>query len=187
MHKFEPKHTARLLSKEREEALSPKRLLEEAGLKEGGTLADIGCGPGFFTLPAAMIVGEKGRVFAVDTQQEMLDQLKTRKPPKNVTLVKSGESFVPIDDSSVDLVLIAFVLHEAERKGLFLKEIKRITKPKGAVLVIDWKRKKEEHGPPVEERLTAKAVGELLREAGFKGIKASSLNASHYRISARKG
>ena len=187
MHKFEPKHTARLLSEEREKALSPKRLLEEAGLKEGGTFADIGCGPGFFTLPASMIVGEKGRVFAVDTQQEMLDQLKARKPPKNVVLVKSGESSVPVDDSSADLVLIAFVLHEAERKSVFLKEIKRITKAGGAVLIIDWKKKKEEHGPPVEERLTAKAVSELLTGAGFKGIKASSLNASHYRISARKG
>ncbi len=187
MHKFEPEHTARLLSAEREKALSPKRLLEDAGLKEGDTFADIGCGPGFFTIPAAAIVGEKGKVFAVDTQQAMLDQLKARKPPKNVTLVRSGESSIPLEGSSADLVLIAFVLHEAERKGVFLKEIKRITRPKGSVLIIDWKRKKEEHGPPIEERLTGKAVKELLREAGFRGIKAFSLNASHYRVSARKG
>ncbi len=187
MHKFEPKNTARLLSKDREEALSPRRLLEEAGLKAGATFADIGCGPGFFTLPAAGIVGEKGKVFAVDMQQGMLDQLKSRKPPKNVILVKSGEISVPVDASSADLVLIAFVLHEAERKVIFLKEIKRITKAGGTVLIIDWKKKREEHGPPVGERLTAKAVGELLRKAGFRGIKASSINASHYRISARKG
>ncbi len=186
MHKFEPKNTARLLSKEREEALAPKRLLEEAGLKDGDTFADIGCGPGFFTLPAADVVGKSGRVFAVDTQGAMLEQLKSRKPPKNVTLVKSGESSIPIDDSAADLAFAAFVLHEAEKANLFLAEIKRITKPGGAVLIIDWKKKKEEHGPPVEERLTAGAVEELLREAGFRGIKASSLNASHYRVYARK-
>jgi ubiquinone/menaquinone biosynthesis C-methylase UbiE len=187
MHKFEPAHTARLLSAEREKALSPKRLLEEAGLKAGDTFIDVGCGPGFFTMPAAAIAGEKGKVFAVDTQQDMLDQLKARKPPKNVILLKSRESSVPVDASSADLVLIAFVLHEAERKTIFLREIKRITKAGGTVLIIDWKKKREEHGPPVEERLTAKAVEELLRGAGFRGVKASSLNASHYRISARKG
>jgi len=187
MHKFHPQHTARLLSEEREKALSPRRLLEEAGLKAGDTFIDVGCGPGFFTLPASSIVGEKGRVFAVDTQQEMLDQLKARKPSKNVILLKSGESSVPVDPSSADLVLIAFVLHEAERKNVFLREMKRITKAGGTVLIIDWKKKKEEHGPPVDERLTAKAVEELLRAAGFRGVNASSLSASHYRISARKG
>ncbi len=186
MHKFEPQKTARLLSAERESELSPERLLREAGLKEGETFADIGCGPGFFTIPAAAIVGDRGTVLAIDTQEEMLDQLKGRKPPKNVLLLKSEENLIPAEDAKADFVLIAFVLHEAEKKDVFLKEIKRITRLGGIIFILDWKKKKEEKGPPLNERLSERSVMELLKEAGYVKVRAASLNPSHYRIIARK-
>ncbi len=188
MHKFDPRHLERLLSEERFKNISPERVLREAGLKEGDAMADIGCGPGFFSMPAAGIVGSSGRVYAVDTQQEMLEYFKDRRvPPRNVELLLSGEYSIPIADSAADFTLLAYVLHEAERKDLFLDEIKRITRPGGALMVIDWKKRAEESGPPVEERLDADEAASLIERAGFSGVEVSSLNDSHYRILAARG
>lgn len=185
-HKFEPRHIDKLLREDRLGNVSPEALLKDAGLKEGDAFADIGCGPGYFTLPASAAVGPSGKVYAVDTQEEMLAHLKKRNPPPNVIPVKSGENSIPLDDATVDFAFIAYVLHETEKKDLFLKEIKRIMRDSAVVLIIDWKKKKEEHGPPKEERLTQGAVVNLLKGAGFVSIKASSLNRSHYRITALK-
>ncbi|MBI5902540.1 MAG: methyltransferase domain-containing protein [Deltaproteobacteria bacterium] len=187
MHKFDPRHLERLLSEERFKNISPERVLREAGLKEGDTMADIGCGPGFFSMPAAEIVGRSGRVYAADTQQGMLEYFKDKRvPPPNVDLLLSGEYSIPIADSASDFTLLAYVLHEAERKDLFLDEIKRITRPGGALLVIDWEKRVEESGPPVEERLDTDEAACLIERAGFSGVEVSSLNDSHYRILARR-
>ncbi|MBI5888322.1 MAG: methyltransferase domain-containing protein [Deltaproteobacteria bacterium] len=186
-HKFDPADVERLLSEERHRDIAPERLLREAGLKPGDAFADIGCGPGFFAIPAAHIVGEKGVVYAVDTEEKMLGRLRERRPPANVVPLKSMESSVPVKDSAVDIAFLGYMLHEAEDKPLFLKEVKRIIRDGGAVIIIDWKKKKEEEGPPLEERLTEDEVIGLLKGAGFEKVKALSLNESHYEISARRG
>ncbi|MBI5643357.1 MAG: class I SAM-dependent methyltransferase [Deltaproteobacteria bacterium] len=183
-HKFSPEKIGRLLREERYNELAPLDLLKKAGLKEGDTFADIGSGPGFFSLPASGIVGS-GKVYAIDTQAEMLEALKKTNPPANVAAIISGENSIPLEDGAADFALVAFVLHETEDMVLFLKEVRRILKPKGTLLVIDWKKKKEEKGPPMAERLSAASVTGLLKKAGFKGIKASTLNPSHYSIAAK--
>ncbi len=186
MHKFDPQRIERLISEERRSQIQPEAVLRDAGLKEGGYIADIGCGPGFFTIPASMIVGPGGLVYALDTQEEMLARLMSRGLPPNVIPKRSGEHSFPMDDNRLDFALIAYVLHETEDKALSIKEVKRVLKPGGIVLIIDWKKIKEEKGPPVEERLTeAECIG-LLHRAGFSSIKGSSMNPSHYRIAALK-
>jgi len=197
-HKFDPAHAERLLSAERHRDIAPEKILRAAGLKPGDAFADIGCGPGFFALPAAHIVGEKGVVYAVDTEEKMLDRLRERmhlegaeppqgvQPPANIVSLKSTESSVPVKDSAVDIAFLGYMLHEAADKPLFLKEVKRIIKDKGAILILDWKKKSEDKGPPVEERLTEEDVIGLLKDAGFQEAAALSLNDSHYKITAVK-
>lgn len=185
-HKYDPKHIDRLLSEERRSDIAPLKLLKDAGLKEGDLFADIGCGPGFFTVPAAEAVGKTGRVFAVDFQEEMLTELKKRTPPENVIPLKSTESHIPLAEATVDFALLAYMLHETQDKTAFLKDVKRILKNKSTVLIVDWKKIKEEHGPPIEERLTEDEVSSFLKDAGFENIKAMSLNQSHYKIAAIK-
>lgn len=185
-HKFEPGHVERLLSGQRHKDIAPEMVLREAGLKSGGSFADIGCGPGFFTLPAAHIVGEKGVVYAIDTEEKMLDRLRERMPPSNVMLIKSTESSFSVKGSAVDMAFLGYMLHEAEDRPRFLKEVKRIVKDEGSVVIIDWKKIREEKGPPLEERLTEDEVVCLLKAAGFEEVKAVSFNESHYKISAVK-
>ena len=90
-------------------------------------------------------------VFAIDTQ-ERCSFIHDANPPQNITL-KSDEDSIPLADAEVDFALIAFVLHEAANAESFLKEVRRILRPEGTLLVIDWVKKSEEKGPPLEERI----------------------------------
>lgn len=182
MHKFDPKKIEMLLGDDRKKEIDPVKYLKEKGLKDGMVFADIGCGPGFFVFPASEIVGKDGKVYAIDTQQEMLDELKKRKPSKNVIVLKSDETKLPLDSSIIDIAIMVFVMHEIYHPIDFLKEVKRILKPSGRLIVIDWEKKAEEKGPPFEERLPRGKAKELFHKTGFEKIEANSLNPSHYEI-----
>lgn len=187
MHKFNPEHLERLMSEERQKELAPEKVLREAGLRAGQIFADIGAGPGFFTIPAAHIIGPSGIAFAVDTQAEMLIDLRDRRnPPDNIVLMKSEEYEIPIADYEADFALLSYVLHESADKVRLLKEIMRIMKPGATLLVLDWVKKAEEHGPPLEERISDKEARAFVEEAGFDVVQLSPLNPSHYRIIARR-
>jgi len=186
MHKFNPNHIGRLLSGKRVREVKPRQFLLEAGLLKGQVFVDIGSGPGFFTLPAARIIGAKGVAYAVDTEPLMLTELKKRNPPANVKCIVSKESSVPLPDNISDFILLAHVLHEAEVKSAFILELKRLLKPGAKLLILDWKKKREAEGPPIEDRLTIKEVKALVKEAGFVRIKSTSLSPSHYEVSAQK-
>ncbi len=186
-HKFDPAKIDLLIGKERHKEMDPRCFLTEKGLSGGMSLADIGCGPGFFTFPAAEIVGKEGRVYAVDVQEEMLDEIRRRTPPENIVLARSGEREIPVEDGSCDMVLLAYVFHEAEDRPPFLEEIKRILKDSGLLILLDWEKRVEEEGPPYEERLAKREAETLLKGAGFEVFGGEMINPSQYCISARAG
>ena len=185
-HKFNPEGIERLLRPDRLGAVNPEEFLRSEGLKNGMTFADVGCGPGVFSTPASRIVGKNGVVYAIDTQDEMLRELKRRGDAENIKAVKSVENSIPIEDGVSDFVLLAYVLHEAESKDVFLKEARRILKPGAILLLLDWEKRVEENGPPFEDRLSREETLGYLREAGFSIETVSSFGESHYKISARR-
>ncbi|MBI5559882.1 MAG: methyltransferase domain-containing protein [Deltaproteobacteria bacterium] len=186
-HKFSPQNIERLMRRDRLGGITAEGLLKGAGLKKGMTFADIGCGPGFFVIPASGVVGKKGTVYAVDMQDEMLAELKKRISGRtNIIPVKSGEHTMPVGGKMVDFALMAYVLHETESKPLFLKEVRRVLKDGGKVLLLDWEKKVEDHGPPFEERIRREDAVTLLKGAGFEITRESSLDPSHYRLEAMK-
>ena len=165
-HIFDTRKKHQLLSEERQEALQPEKLLRQIGLAEGDTIADIGCGPGFFTVPAARIVGDTGKVYAADMQGEMLSAVQGRVHElelSNVRVMKTSESDVPIPAESCEYILLAFVLNEIRNRSTFLHRLARILKPGGKFIILEWEKVAQEAGPPVEDRvsqeeLTADAV-----------------------------
>ena len=181
-HKFDPKKIDRLLRPDRLGDVTAEEVLSDAGLAVGMTFADIGSGPGFFTVPAAAIVGEGGRVYAVELQQEMLDEMEKRGVPENVTPIKCDESSFPIADGSVGFALAAFVLHEAADLDAFLGECWRILRPGGTLLVIDWEKQEEESGPPKDERLSLNDARAALARAALCVTGGEMINGSHYKL-----
>jgi ubiquinone/menaquinone biosynthesis C-methylase UbiE len=179
-----------LMSEERKQWHNPEIILKFAGATKGMTIADLGSGPGFFAIPMAQIAGEKGLVYAVDTNQNMLNSLKDNivksgVNPKVIKIVNTDVCHTGIAKESVDLVLFANVLHEVDDRKAFFQEVKRISKITAYIVDVDWKKIKTEHGPPLESRLSEDEVNQILSESGFTVVKQTDAGPYHYEIIAK--
>ncbi len=179
-----------LMSEERKQWHNPENILKYAGVTEGMTMADLGSGPGFFTIPMAQITGEKGLVYAVDSNQNMLNTLKeniakSKMNPRVIRIVDSDVCNTGIPKESVDLVLFANVLHEVSDRKAFFQEVKRISKLTANIVDVDWKKIQTEHGPPLESRLSEDEAKQILSESGFTVVKQTDAGPYHYELIAK--
>ena len=118
---------------------NPRRIL--GGLvKEGDVAIDLGCGPGFFTLPLAEMVGQTGSVIAVDVQQEMLDRLRARAEKagllSRIRFHHSGAEG-PGVLGPADFALAFWMLHEVPDKPAFLRQVHDSLKEGGTFLLVE--------------------------------------------------
>jgi ubiquinone/menaquinone biosynthesis C-methylase UbiE len=176
-----------LMSKERKQQHDPDSILNEAGVAKGMVIADLGSGPGFFTLPIAQMTGEKGLVYAVDSSQTMLDGLKenivkSEINPRIIRIVNSDVCNTGIVKQSVDLVLFANVLHEVKDRKAFFGEVMRISKPTATILDVDWKKVPTEKGPPFNDRLSEDEAKRVFAENGFSVTKIIDVGPYHYEL-----
>lgn len=183
-HKFEVAKAALLDTKERRSFQNPEQILERAGIKCGMNVADIGAGTGFFSIPAAKIVGSEGKVYAVDIQSEMLAKLgeKARmEGAENIQSVPSKENEIPLRSESMDAALLIDVFHELEGDAT-LREAHRLLKEEGKLVVVDWKKEATPHGPPIEERLSEDEAKQKLEKAGFEFERSFETGPYHYGL-----
>jgi len=181
--RFDTRKRFNLLSDERAAALQPEKLLRELGLGEGMTLADIGCGPGFFTIPAGQIVGSGGLVLAADIQGEMLSAVRSRALEyglSNVRIVKTNDREIPIQPASCDFALLAFVLHEIEHRASFLHRAARVLKPGGRLITLEWEKVEGPMGPPLDDRITPDELVADAQAAGLRVVDERELSADQY-------
>lgn len=181
-HKFDAKNAGILDSSDRRKFLNPDSILEKSGLDSHTVFADLGCGSGYFTIPASLIVR---KVYAIDVQQEMLDIIgeKIRKEKlKNIETVLSGESSIPLPDKSVDVLFMANVFHELEDREGMLNEAKRILSGRGKMIIIDWKKMEMEMGPPVGERLSDDEVISICERGGFRILERMEAGPYNYML-----
>jgi len=120
------------------------QLLKDVGIKAGQVVLDFGCGSGTYTVPAARIVGDKGKVYALDKHSEVLNKLMQRAQSVRLNNIERmdahGEMEIDLADSSVDVVLLFDVLHSyyfprPEDRRKLLDEVHRICKTDALVLV----------------------------------------------------
>jgi ubiquinone/menaquinone biosynthesis C-methylase UbiE len=155
-HKFDASNKSKLDNEWRREHLPPTATLERLGLGTEDTMADIGCGIGYFSIPAAEIVGIRNKVFALDTSGEMLDEVEKRTAHisvGNIVTVRTEEYDLVLPDETVTFALLVNVLHEVEDKARFLREIHRVLKPGGRLAVIEWDKRPMEMGPSMAHRI----------------------------------
>jgi 2-polyprenyl-3-methyl-5-hydroxy-6-metoxy-1,4-benzoquinol methylase len=119
----------------------PRKFLCEL-VKPGMTVADIGCGLGFYTIEMARMVGEKGRIAAVDFQHEMLGftERKARKAgvSERVEVVQCTQDDLVVSEH-VDFALSMWVAHEVPDRDRFFRQIRDILKPDGRFLLAEPK------------------------------------------------
>ncbi len=117
--------------------VDPYRELQAAGLTEGQQVLEVGCGPGFFTIPAAEIVGEGGHVAAIDINAYAVRHTKKKVAEgrlKNVEVTLADASSTGLPDSSIDVAFLFGVVHALDLKTV-LPELYRVLKPAGFLLV----------------------------------------------------
>ncbi len=183
--RFDPHRQQVLTSPERWAQWDPPRFLARLGVHAGQSVLDLGSGPGFWTLPLAEIVGPAGNVWALDASQEMLDALASRNPPAQVHLLRTELPKVALPDHSIDLAWTGFVFHEVEPPEELARELHRILKPTGRVLVLDWRPDAEsEKGPPRAQRLTPEQVMTWLRGVGFTRVQETWRDNDNYLVEA---
>jgi len=122
-------------------------VLERIGIRRGQTVLDFGCGYGTYTIPVAKIVGEQGRVYALDKDKEALDALMQKAELAYLTNIErmetSGELEIKLADGTVDVVLLLDVFHsfyfpQAGDRRRLLGEIHRIMKPSAFLSISVW-------------------------------------------------
>ena len=168
--------------------LDPRQVFEEIGLKSGDTLLDVGCGRGRFSMPASEIVGAQGKVYAFDLSEERLLPLKEAIAELNLTNIEvflgDVTEHISVEDSMIDVCLMANVLHELFEKGTIedgLREIMRVLRPDGILAVVDFKKNVERPpGPPLSVRLSPREVGEVVARYGFEKGRSIDVGPHHY-------
>lgn len=186
-HKFPVENKERLLSAERAQQLDPELLLSLLSLEPYHTVADIGCGPGFFTIPLALALPQ-GHLYALDTQAEMVkacSQLVRRAKAPNVEVLRSEENSLPLADASLDGAFVAFALHEVYDRSAFLSEVSRVLKPSGWLTIVEWVKEPMQQGPPLKERLSALDCLDLAEPLGYRLLDHALLNEQHYLVTFR--
>jgi ubiquinone/menaquinone biosynthesis C-methylase UbiE len=165
----------------------PEVLFSKIGLSRGMKIADLGCGTGYFSVPASKIVGKDGTVFAVDKVPEVLDVL-TRKIKSgkiaNIKVLRSDLLSTGIESHSIDMGFIACVFHDVDQDQC-LAEAERILKPGGRFAILEWKKVDSERGPPLKFRLNQKDIESALRRNGWTAVEAFEIGPLHHVVVGR--
>ncbi len=189
MQRFDPKHMDRLLGSERKRWQDPEAVIAGLGLRPGMVVADVGAGPGFFTLPLAEATGPAGKVLAVDVEAAMLERLQERAAAAglhNIETVLSAEDSLPLSASTVDAALMVNVLHEMEGRATLLRQILAALRQGAPLAVVEWNKDRTDVGPPAEVRLSSTEVTALLEKAGYEQVTEFPVGPYHYGLRALK-
>jgi ubiquinone/menaquinone biosynthesis C-methylase UbiE len=173
MHKFDAGNRHRLDNEKRRATMPPFETFERLGLRKGNAVADIGCGAGYFTIPAAEITGPHSKIYAMDISPEMLEEVEKKAMEAglaNVRGISTDEYDLKIGDEAVDFAIMSNVLHEIEDKGRIIAEINRILKKGGRLAIVEWAKIRGEYGPPPEERLSPEELEDMLSRSNFESI-----------------
>jgi len=163
-------------------------ILSQIGLLPGSTLVDIGSGDGYFSIPAARIVGDTGRVYSLDRSPENLSGLEEAIRENGLsnihTTVGDAETILPCEGCA-DFVLMANVLHDFENPVAALKNARKMLKPGGRLADLDWKKEERQmHGPPLFKRFDQQKAAGLMEEVGFNVMSSTLVGPFHYLIIA---
>ena len=155
---------------EREDEEHPTKVVDALELKGGEVVADLGAGSGYFTFKLSPKVGEKGKVLAVDIQDEMIAELKKRiekNKVTNVETVQCTESDPKLPEAGVDIVLMVDVYHEIAFPYEVMSAIRKALKPGGRMVFVEYR--KEDPKVPIKE-IHKMSIEQLKKEMAVVGL-----------------
>jgi ubiquinone/menaquinone biosynthesis C-methylase UbiE len=184
-HVFDPKHIDILESEDRKTWQNLEEIIGLLELKPSYVVADLGCGSGYFSVPISRKVK---KVYGVDVQKEMLKFLEQKIQEQKIVNIKtllSEENRIPLQNESVDLLLSVNTLHEFRDKEKMITEIRRVLRPKGQAVIVDFKKEDTDFGPPVSTRFSIEQAKLMFEKQALTALKTHDLKY-HYMIIFRK-
>ncbi len=170
---------------------NPEHILDTLKLSYGETVADLGCGAGYFTTAAADRVGDTGKVYAIDIQDELLTKARSLDAEKREhiefihgDLERPGGSH--LSQSQVDTALLVNVLFQAEHADTVVSEAARILRPGGRLLIIDWTDSFGGMGPQQEHVVSSEHAEEYAKAAGLTCEPFSASGDHHWGLLCTK-
>jgi arsenite methyltransferase len=152
----------------------PHEVLTALNLKPGEVIADIGAGSGYFTFRLAHQVGDKGKIYAVDVSSDMVLHINRRireLKTSNVVTILADPDDPLLPDQSVNRFFVCDVWHHVENQTKYLSQIKKMLKPGGEVVMIDFQKKELPVGPPMQMKIAREDLIKQMESNGFRLTK----------------
>jgi ubiquinone/menaquinone biosynthesis C-methylase UbiE len=163
--------------------LNPEQTIKQLNIEKGMVIADFGCGAGYFTVPLAKIVGEQGKIYALDVLETALESVRSRAKLEGLLNIETKRCNLEvsvgsgIDNNSVDWILLHNILFQSDDKSDIIKEAVRILKKGGKISAIDWKEN-QPMGPSKELVVSIESVKKIAEQSGLKFR--SEMNVDNY-------
>ena len=165
----------------------PDTILSSIGLGPGMVFIDVGCGDGYFAVPAARMVGPKGKVYAVDIDAAAVGRLREQAARERLdhlaAEVGEAEDTV-LCEGCADFVFFGIDLHDFSDPGQVLMNAKKMLDPHGLLIDLDWKDQPMAFGPPLQKRFSSDKARHLIESAGFEIVSVTDSGRYHYLIIA---
>jgi len=169
---FPPQDLVLLEGPDRDAWQRPDQIMDELGIADGGVVADLGAGGGWFTIRLAHRVGPNGKVYAEDIQPQMIEATQRRVEREGLTKtveVTLGTASDPrLPAGVLDAVVIVDSYHEMEQPVMLLRNLAGSLKPRGRIGIVNFTREGGGPGPPMEDRVDPDKV---IRDAGAAGLR----------------
>lgn len=172
--------------------LNPDLIVDEFGLRPGMNVADFGSGAGYFTILIGKKVGKEGQVYALDIMESALDSVREKSKAAGVENIEEIRTNLEVlgssglADQSQDIVLLANILFQSDKKVEIMKEARRVLKDNGSLIIIDWKKSVGGFGPPDSLRTDEALMRSLAISEGFVFEKAFDAGQFHFGMIFKK-
>jgi ubiquinone/menaquinone biosynthesis C-methylase UbiE len=170
--------------------INPEKIIGEMGVVAGMAIADFGCGTGYFSLPLAKIVGEKGVIYSLDILKSKLEAVKSQAKLSGLNNIKVQRANLEIaegsklEKESMDWVVLVNMLFQnnKEGRGKIINEARRVLKKGGRMLVIEWNNNESPIGPDKSLRVSEDELLRVGREHGLGIVKELKIGDFHHGL-----
>jgi ubiquinone/menaquinone biosynthesis C-methylase UbiE len=173
--------------------VDPKEVIRSLPEKPNGVVVDFGCGAGYFSIEFAKVMGDEGKVIAIDVLPSALEAIQSRIKTEGIRNIvtkranlekANGSGLAP---ASVDWVIAKDVLFQNEKRDIMIREIARIIRPGGHAIIMEWGPVSIGNiGPDEDSRVSQDELRALLAAAGFSETRELPVGAFHYAFLVTK-